>query len=465
MNPRIDSMHSLSGRIFRNVLAFTLAVVLAFAVALTSIFFFMYERDAESNLVASAERAASILEGVPAQDAAMMLSEQFEGAMRFTLISKNGLVLYDNEADASKMDNHANRPEVEEAAKSGESETIRYSATLGTDTVYVARQLSDGRIIRLSETRHSLVAFLGAMVLPAIALLVVVAGLVFLLSRRLTRRIMSPINALDVSNPLDNEIYDEMEPLLRRIDFQQALLRQQNTELAKAESMRRDFSSNVSHEMKTPLQVISGYAELMKGGAVPYEDCQKFGGLIYDEAQAMRGLIDDVLTLSKLDESAFDNEGVPIDLGGVAKSMAARLRSFAEEREVDVIVKGPGAYISGNGSLADEMTYNLIENGIRYNHKGGKVTVEVDECVDADGKMMARMRVSDTGMGIPSDMCDKVFERFFRVDKSRSKETGGTGLGLAIVKHAVMYHGGTIKVDSVEGKGTTFTLLIPALEG
>lgn len=465
MNPRIDSMHSLSGRIFRNVLAFTLAVVLAFAVALTSIFFFMYERDAESNLVASAERAASILEGVPAQDAAMMLSEQFEGAMRFTLISKNGLVLYDNEADASKMDNHANRPEVEEAAKSGESETIRYSATLGTDTVYAARQLSDGRIIRLSETRHSLVAFLGAMVLPAIALLVVVAGLVFLLSRRLTRRIMSPINALDVSNPLDNEIYDEMEPLLRRIDFQQALLRQQNTELAKAESMRRDFSSNVSHEMKTPLQVISGYAELMKGGAVPYEDCQKFGGLIYDEAQAMRGLIDDVLTLSKLDESAFDNRGVPIDLGGVAKSMAARLRSFAEEREVDVIVKGSGAYISGNGSLADEMTYNLIENGIRYNRKGGKVTVEVDEYAGVDGKMMARMRVSDTGMGIPSDMCDKVFERFFRVDKSRSKETGGTGLGLAIVKHAVMYHGGTIKVDSVEGKGTTFTLLIPALEG
>lgn len=465
MNPRIDSMHSLSGRIFRNVLAFTLAVVLAFAVALTSIFFFMYERDAESNLVASAERAASILEGVPAQDAVTMLSGQFEGAMRFTLISKNGLVLYDNEADASKMDNHANRPEVEEAAKSGESETIRYSATLGTDTVYAARQLSDGRIIRLSETRHSLVAFLGAMVLPAIALLVVVAGLVFLLSRRLTRRIMSPINALDVSNPLDNEIYDEMEPLLRRIDFQQALLRQQNTELAKAESMRRDFSSNVSHEMKTPLQVISGYAELMKGGAVPYEDCQKFGGLIYDEAQAMRGLIDDVLTLSKLDESAFDNEGVPIDLGGVAKSMAARLRSFAEEREVDVIVKGSGAYISGNESLADEMTYNLIENGIRYNRKGGKVTVEVDEYAGVDGKIMARMRVSDTGMGIPSGMCDKVFERFFRVDKSRSKETGGTGLGLAIVKHAVMYHGGTIKVDSVEGKGTTFTLLIPALEG
>ena len=207
MNPRIDSMHSLSGRIFRNVLVFTLAVVLAFAVALTSIFFFMYERDAESNLVASAERAASILEDVPTQDAATMLSEQFEGAMRFTLISKNGLVLYDNEADASKMDNHANRPEVEEAAKSGESETIRYSATLGTDTVYAARQLSDGRIIRLSETRHSLVAFLGAMVLPAIALLVVVAGLVFLLSRRLTSRIMSPINALDVSNPLDNEIF------------------------------------------------------------------------------------------------------------------------------------------------------------------------------------------------------------------------------------------------------------------
>ena len=462
------SVKSLSGRIFSSVLAFTLGIVLVFAVALTSIFYYSYEHDAERSLLEAADRAAAYLDEAPSPDATTLLGEQFEGATRYTLISSSGLVLYDNQANATAMDNHATRPEVQEAAKSGESVSVRYSETLGTDTVYAAKQLSDGRIIRLSETRHSLIAFLGEILVPIVIALIVASGLVFLLSRLLTKHIMRPVNALNVADPLENEIYEEMVPLLERIDFQQALLRQQNQELAEAESMRRDFSSNVSHEMKTPLQVISGYAELMKNGMVPPEDCAKFSGLIYDEAQAMRSLIDDVLTLSKLDESAFSNEGTPIDVLRVAENMAGRLASFADERGVTVNIEGAGAVFQGSEPLADEMIYNLIENGIRYNHEGGNVTVSVQTEAAAPGEFsgaaqgdVAVIRVSDTGMGIPANMLDKVFERFFRVDKSRSKETGGTGLGLAIVKHAVMYHGGTIKAESVEGEGTTFTLRIP----
>ncbi len=467
MNERAKS---LSGRIFNSVLVFTLGVVLVFSVVLTSIFYFSYESDAERSLVGAAERAAAYLNDAPSSDVTTMLGEQFKGTTRYTLIGSNGLVLYDNQADAEAMDNHANRPEVQEAAKTGESVILRYSETLRTDTVYAAKQLDDGRIIRLSETRYSLVAFLSEVLVPIAFALVVVAGLVFALSRMLTTRIMRPVNALDVADPLKNDIYDEMVPLLERIDSQQALLKEQNQELAEAESMRRDFSSNVSHEMKTPLQVISGYAELMKNDMVAPGDYAKFSGLIYDEAQAMRGLIDDVLTLSKLDESAFSTEGVPIDLLKVAENAAARLESFAAERGVTVSVEGQGAKISGNEALVNEMVYNLIENGIRYNREDGTVAVDMHvekgtkatgaDTADLSGDI-AVMRVSDTGVGIPADMLDKVFERFFRVDKSRSKETGGTGLGLAIVKHAVLYHGGTIKAESIEGKGTVFTLRIP----
>ncbi len=483
------------------MLAFTLGIVLVFAVAMISIFFYSYEHDAERNLTDAAERAAQYLNDAPSEDVTTMLAEQFDGITRYTLISEGGLVLYDSQADASVMDNHATRPEVQEAARTGEAVSLRYSETIGTDTLYAAQKLSDGRIVRLSETRHSLVAFLGEMLLPVLVALALAAGLVFLLSRALTRHIMKPIDALDMVDPLENDIYEEMVPLLRRIDDQQAQLRQQNRELAEAESMRRDFSSNVSHEMKTPLQVISGYAELMKNDMVLPGDRQKFAGLIYDEAQAMRSLINDVLTLSKLDESAFTREETPIDVRAVAERMAGRLASFAADQGISVEVEGQAACIKGSETLAEEMLYNLIENGVRYNHAGGRVVVSVAQgsATPEERERFAQagagevtqtvtVRVSDTGSGIPVEMREKVFERFFRLDKSRSKETGGTGLGLAIVKHAVMYHHGTIRVEDglladaaaggagalagagsmagvpagVQETGTTFVMVFPA---
>lgn len=475
MGPSSERLRSLSGRIFTSVLVFTLGIVLVFAVALTSIFYYSYERDAEQALSEAASRAASYLDDAPAADVTTLLSQQFSGVTRYTLISENGLVLYDSQANADQMDNHASRPEVSQAARTGEAVSMRYSDTLGTDTVYAAEKLSDGRIVRLSETRHSLFAFLGEMLLPVVVALVVAAGLVFLLSRILTKHIMKPIDALDMAEPLENEIYEEMVPLLQRIDDQQTLLKKQNKELAEAESMRRDFSSNVSHEMKTPLQVISGYAELMKNDMVLPGDRQKFAGLIYDEAQAMRGLINDVLTLSKLDESAFTREDLPIDVRGVAHRMADRLSSFAVDRGVSIKVEGDSAFIRGSETLTEEMLYNLIENGIRYNREGGTVSVRVSrrpaQAVDvvafreegAEGVIrdLVEVRVSDTGPGVPENMREKIFERFFRLDKSRSKETGGTGLGLAIVKHAVQYHHGVIAVEGKLGEGTTFVLMFP----
>lgn len=466
---------SLSGKIFTSVLAFAVSIVLAFAVVLTAIYFFSYEHEAERELAAEAQDAAAHLDASPAAERIPALKGQFTGLVRYTLIGADGTVLYDSEAEADAMDNHADRPEIQAAATSGLATTARYSDTLGTDTVYAAARLSDGSIVRLSETRHSLLAFLGDLLVPVAASLAVVAALVFVLSKTLTRRIMKPIDALNFADPLENEIYEEMDPLLIRIDEQQRRLLEQNRELARAETMRRDFSSNVSHEMKTPLQVISGYAELMKNDMVDPADRQKFAGLIYEEAQAMRSLINDVLTLSRLDESALDaNAAVPVELHAVALRVASRLESFASDHGVAVQVEGGAAVICGNETLAEEMLYNLVENGIRYNHPGGQVVVAVGEeegthaVGEAGGGAAAGtaarqvvVRVSDTGPGVPAELRDKIFERFFRVDKSRSKETGGTGLGLAIVKHAVLAHGGTIEVEGREGEGTTFVLRFP----
>lgn len=473
---------SLSGNIFRTVLVFTLALIVVLSLALTSIYYHTYEADAEQELADQARDAAAYLNSSPTEENISILEDQFAGMVRYTLIAEDGTVLFDTATeDVSTLENHADRPEVQAAGLSGEGAVARYSNTLQTDTIYAAVRLEDGDIVRLSETRESLLAFLTSLMLPVFAALAVACVFTLLVSRLLTARIMKPIDALDVSDPLENEIYEEMAPLLVRIDEQQRQLKEQNRELARAESLRRDFSANVSHEMKTPLQVIAGYAELMKGGMVPESDTKKIAGLIYDESQAMRQLINDVLILSRLDEASFDaGAGKSVDLRVVADRVVGRLQPFAKEREVSVVAAGESACISGNETLLEEMIYNLAENGIRYNSAGGTVTVRISqeqvlcpaEETEASGfgshraKPVRRehvvVRVRDTGPGIPAEEQEKIFERFYRMEKSRSKETGGTGLGLAIVKHAVLHHGGTIDVKSGVGEGTVFVLRFPA---
>lgn len=469
---------SLAGRIFISVLAFVLVTIIAVALVLTSVFYLFSASEGEGNLMRQAREAAALLQDAPDDQAEIdELSFQFDGEIRYTLINSDGDVLFDSDADEGVMENHANRPEFVEACERGEALSVRYSTTLQTDTVYAAVLLDDGDVIRLSESRASLVAFMSSMVVPAIVITLIAAVLAFAVSRLLTKHIMKPIDALDFANPLENEIYEEMDPLLFRIDEQQRQLKQQNIELAQAESMRRDFSSNVSHEMKTPLQVISGYAELMKNDMVAPEDRRRFAGLIYDEAQAMRLLINDVLTLSRLDETTLQQtDAKPLDLTALARRVRMRLESFAAEKVVRVKVTGEPAYIMGNETMAEEMLYNLLENSIRYNRTGGEVHIAITREKPRSGDLFAEggrleapngvivVRVSDTGRGIPEEYREKIFERFFRVDKSRSKDTGGTGLGLAIVKHTVLYHHGTINVESEEDKGTTFILKFAAVE-
>ncbi len=492
MNPSHRKVKSLSGRIFSRVLVFTLVVLAVFGVVATSIYYVAYERDAEAALEEDAMAAAQRLDSASPDEGSRILGEQFDGVTRYTLIAEDGTVLFDSAADASKMDNHADRPEVQQALQTGEATVVRYSETLGTDTVYAAVALDDGSVLRLAETRHSLLAFLGSLLLPLAVAFVVVALLVLLLSRYLTKRIMEPIDALDFTSPLQNEIYTEMDPLLARIDEQQQQLKQQNRELAEASNMRRDFSSNVSHEMKTPLQVISGYSELMKDDVADPADQRKFAELIYDEAQSMRLLIDDVLVLSRLDESAFSDDDTPLDVRRIADQVATRLQGFADDRNVSVQVEGEPARIMGNEALFESMLYNLVDNAIRYNESGGSVLVEVrreltreifanvdcgmtpqqadlirrgaaDDAPPHAAREQVVVCVSDTGAGIPEDLRDKVFERFYRVEKSRSKETGGTGLGLAIVKHAVVYHDGTIRIEGNDPRGSRFVLRFPGL--
>lgn len=342
-------------------------------------------------------------------------------------------------------------------------------------------------MMQLPGARDALAEFFtGDLAVCVLATLIVGVALAFAISRMLTTSIMRPLEALDPADPFKSPVYAEMQPLLARIDEQQRTLRAQNEELARAESMRRDFSANVSHEMKTPLQVISGYAELMENGLVPPEDVPRFAGLIHQESQTMRALINDVLILSRLDEVPPDEAAAtPIEVLGIAERAAARLAKVAEERAVTVEVRGKAATMVGNEALMEQMIYNLVENAIRYNDEGGHVLVEVGrEAAARPGSAEAEpntegsreefavcpgetaptvvVRVSDDGPGIPTSKREKIFERFYRLEKSRSKETGGTGLGLAIVKHGAQRHHGTVEVGGAEGEGATFTLRFPS---
>ena len=429
--PRKQDSPSLFRVIFSTMLMFSVVVILAMTVLLSFLFFSVSERVTEERLLSEAQAAASQLEGKGAQEKVEILGSEIAGASRYTLVADDGKVLFDSVTDASGMDNHGNRPEIVMARQSGDAISVRHSKTLDIDTLYAAVQLDDGSVIRLAQDHYSRFAFFS-------------------------------IDDLDVARPLENKVYAEMEPLLDRISQQQERLLEQNRELAQVESMRRDFSSNVSHDMKTPVHAISGYAEILKSGAASPEDVQRFAGVIYDEAQMLRKLIDDVLTLSRLDEVSFDIQDQRIiDMKYVANRVCERLSILAEEKEVSLScapVDDP-VFVCGNEQMLEEMTCNLVENAIKYNKRGGMVRVTVR----SDGESCV-LRVSDTGMGIPQELQEKIFQRFYRPDKSRSKETGGTGLGLAIVKHVAIRHGGNVEVESDESLGSTFTVTLPLLD-
>ena len=484
---------------------------------------------------------------------------------RVTWVAADGTVLYDNEADASTMENHADREEIREALTSETGTAQRFSSTLSEQTLYVTQRLSDGTVIRLASAQKTVGLLLISMIQPILIILVLSLLLSAVLASRLSKGLIKPILSLDLEHPEDCETYDELTPLLSRlkrqndtIQQQMNLLKQRQTEFAaltdnmsegfllldrqghvlshnsgalrllgveepegevnvlvlnreepfrqavdealsgkrsqqmlhlngryckllanpvladgkpagavlvlldvteqeQREELRREFTANVSHELKTPLTSISGIAEIMQSGMVKPEDIQSFAGDIYQEAQRLIALVEDIIRLSRLDEGAESLEREPVNLLSIAQDVARRLDSAAQKAGVTLKVMGLSVEVRGIPSVLDEMVYNLCDNAIKYNHPGGTVNVTVAPTDDGS----AEVTVEDTGIGIPVEDQSRVFERFYRVDKSHSKEIGGTGLGLSIVKHGASLHGAQIHMDSQVGRGTSVQLLFP----
>lgn len=366
---------------------------------------------------------------------------------RVTLIDASGEVLYDSGKQEEHLENHLDRPEIQEALKTGSGHDVRRSETLDQDMFYYAVKLDDGTVLRVSKNMGTV--FSTAMsILPMmgmIACCMVIFAL--LLAKWQTAKLIYPINHLNLAEPLENDMYEELTPLLQSID-------KQNREKDAVANMRKEFSANVSHELKTPLTSISGYAEIMKDGLVRPEDMKTFSERIYNEASRLITLVEDIMKLSKLDEGAVELEKEEVDFYMLTREICSRLAPQAEKRNVRVEVTGEPVHYLGVRQVLDEMLYNMIENAIKYNKEGGLVSVWVGNTLQG-----IKIIVRDTGIGIPKEEQERIFERFYRVDKSHSKATGGTGLGLSIVKHGALMHGAKIDVDSEVNKGTKMELI------
>lgn len=361
---------------------------------------------------------------------------------RVTRIDQEGNVLYDSRRDESTLENHGERKEVRDALSGGVGEDIRRSATVETDMYYYALLLDDGTVLRVSRAVDSLVST-AVDVIPVIGVLgVLMTVLALFLAKWQTEKLIKPINELDLEHPLDNVVYSELNPLLTAMDIQ-------NREKEAVSNMRKEFSANVSHELKTPLTSISGYAEIMKNGMVRPADIPLFSERIYKEARRLITLVEDIIKLSKLDEESIELEKEEVDLYDLTREVISRLAPQASQKNVRMEMTGEPVKYFGIRQILDEMIYNVCENAIKYNNDGGRVTVWVGNTLDG-----AKVSVSDNGIGIPKEHQERIFERFYRVDKSHSKERGGTGLGLSIVKHGALLHGAKVSVESEPGKGT-----------
>lgn len=366
---------------------------------------------------------------------------------RLTLVGQDGTVLYDSMEDETTLENHKNRKEIREAMQNGSGEEVRKSDTLGRKTFYYALQLKDGSILRVSQTIDNVLPTIQKLLPYIIGIFLLMVAGAYLTAKWQTKRLIDPINHLDLEHPLDNDVYEELTPLLQGIDVQ-------NKEKEKAAKMRKEFSANVSHELKTPLTSISGYAEIMKNGLVRPEDMKGFSERIYNEASRLITLVEDIIKISKLDEKSIELEKEEVDLYLLVREICTRLAPQAQKKNVRFEVAGEHVIYNGIRQILDEMIYNLCENAVKYNKKGGKVSVWAGNTLEG-----AKVIVEDTGIGIPEEEKERVFERFYRVDKSHSRENGGTGLGLSIVKHGALLHNAKIQISSELGKGTKIELI------
>ena len=380
---------------------------------------------------------------------------QTVSSSRVTLIRKDGTVLYDSEASPKKLANHSDRPEFIQAEKNGKSESIRYSETFAKKTFYYAVKLDDGNVLRVGKTVDSIYSTWTSSLAVLGLLMLLVLILEFVFAQRQTRELIRPVNDLDLEHPLNNVCYEELRPLLVRVDEQNRQIRQQVKELKEAEEIRKEFSANVSHELKTPLMSISGYAELMMNGMVRPENIADFSGRIYKEANRLGNLVADIIQLSRLDEQQDEVVSMEsVELNELAEDVVNNLQDQAQKKNISLRYYGHPVTIQGVRHVLYEMLYNIADNAVRYTNPGGHIYIYVGK--NREGK--AYYRVEDDGIGIPKSEQKRIFERFYRVDKSHSRQTGGTGLGLSIVKHGATLHHAQIHVDSDLGKGTKMEL-------
>lgn len=551
--------------ILQNMIILTVIAVLASAVFTTAAVYTVFNNKLREELENSADFVTDLLEAGYDLEELLRSDAVANSATRITLIAEDGEVLFDNHADIREMENHLHREEVQEALEEGSSQTVRRSRNIGTRTLYYAVRLNSGQILRFAVTTESIVYTLYRLLTLIGIMLVAVITAAFLLGEKMAEGIIYPLNNLDLDNPLNNEVYGEITPLLTRIHRQNLAIEQQIQQLQAqqddfialtnnmaeglivvdktgrivmvnisalnlfgesnnsntsfigknllvlsrdihlnqaveealkgekaedvitvneksyqvfadpifegsavrgalvllidisskyaVEQMRKEFAGNVSHELKTPLTAISSYAELIKDGIARPEDIPEFAAHIYAETQRMIALVDDILKLSRLDEKVDLGPTQSINLLALAGQAEQALRPLADNRQVEVKVSGRPLTVAGNEAILFEMVYNLIDNAIKYSNTGGHVDVKV---LEQDGAVL--LQVADQGIGIPKQHQGRVFERFYRVDKSHSKKTGGTGLGLSIVKHAALYHNAEVSLESEENKGTTVTV-------
>lgn len=452
---------SLAGRVFVALVTACAAVAVVVTVSASMLFQSAFLADEHEQLGGECQTIASLL-NLADNDAELLDTLDLSG-IRVTLIAPDGSVTYDSLADSDSLESHADRPEVVSALEAGYGSADRSSETAGHVSIYEAIRLDSGEVVRLSVDRAGVTAFLAQDVVLLGFLAVVLVALSWVVSRVLSRRFVRPILEIDPSVGDGVAPYEELDPLVCRLNEQHEELVARMAEIQSADDMRREFTANVTHELKTPIASIQGAAELIRDGIARPEDVSGFAGRIYDDAHRLSLLVSDILTLSKLDESEragnrelFDS-AERVDLLSVAGDVVERLSGKAERAGVSLELEGVSAPITGSSRLLDELVSNLVENAIRYNRQDGRVYVWV---LPLGGRPCLRVR--DTGIGIPEEAQPKVFERFYRVDKGRSRDMGGTGLGLAIVKHAAAYHGAEIRLESRVGEGTTITVMFPA---
>ena len=550
----------MTKRIFKSIILASVIVLLVSGGLTMGVLYNHFGNQLEEELRTEAEFLSIAVEdeGMSAFDSLPADSE------RITYIDTDGTVLYDNRSKTDDMENHLDREEIQEAMEKGSGMAVRESDTLSQRTLYYAIRLNDGTVLRVSSTQYSLTGLLGGMIQPLLIILIVMLILAGFLASRLAKNIVNPLNQLDLDHPEENQTYEEVAPLLTKINRQQKSLqaeitqakRQQEefsiitdnmeegflvidshtevlsynssalkllgareqdarqsvlalnrsesfqktvervlggqhvisnqefqgitcqvaanpvfqdgkvtgavilildvTEKMKGEQMRREFTANVSHELKTPLTSISGFAEIISDGFVKPEDTKKFAGRIFKEAQRLITLVNDVIKISQLDEGKLPYEKEEVDLYQAVRETFLRIEDHAKAEGVHLYLYGPHIKTNTVKTILDEIIYNLCDNGVKYNKKGGSLTVTISQ----EGEQPV-ITVEDTGIGIFEEDQKRIFERFYRVDKSHSKAIGGTGLGLSIVKHGSMFLGADMKVESTLGEGSKFILILP----